>query len=104
MKHLPPFFKLGLILLPLVIGSIYTQAQSDSTGKSFTDIFQLRGYVKNMQGFQMADLNYVSHSNLIHNRLNFRAYVSPTVTFGVELETEFLREIKSILIQYSHNR
>ncbi len=38
-----------------------------------------------MQGFQMADLNYVSHSNLIHNRLNFRAYVSPTVTFGVEL-------------------
>lgn len=57
---------------------------SDST-KSISDYFQLRGYVKNMQGFQMADLNYVSHSNLIHNRLNFRVFATDHVTVGLEV-------------------
>ncbi|GAB5539420.1 MAG: hypothetical protein Salg2KO_15230 [Salibacteraceae bacterium] len=38
-----------------------------------------------MQGFQMADLNYVAHSNLIHNRLNFRLYATKQITVGLEI-------------------
>jgi len=60
-------------------------AQEDTTSRKFTDIVRLKGYVKNMQGFQMADLNYVSHSNLIHNRLNFRVYPTDNITVGLEV-------------------
>ncbi|MEQ9188854.1 MAG: hypothetical protein RLP15_14065 [Cryomorphaceae bacterium] len=38
-----------------------------------------------MQSFQMADLNYVSHNNLIHNRLNFRVYPSSQWSLGLEI-------------------
>lgn len=55
------------------------------TTKTLKDYLQLRGYVKNMQTFQMADLNYVAHGNLIHNRLNFRAYPSEQFTIGLEI-------------------
>jgi len=33
----------------------------------------------------MADLNYVSHNNLIHNRLNFRIYPTESLTMGLEI-------------------
>ncbi|MEZ4721050.1 MAG: hypothetical protein R2813_04130 [Flavobacteriales bacterium] len=60
-------------------------SQSDSASKKFSDVVKLKGYVKNMQSLQMADLNYVSHNNLIHNRLNFRIYPSKQLSVGVEL-------------------
>ncbi|MEX2595784.1 MAG: hypothetical protein WEC59_02555, partial [Salibacteraceae bacterium] len=62
-----------------------TFSQLDSTSKKLSEIISLRGYVKNMQTFQMADLNYVSHGNLVHNRLNFRVYPSKSVTVGLEV-------------------
>ncbi len=56
-----------------------------SEKKPLSEVMQLRGYVKNMQTFQMADLNYVAHGNLVHNRLNFRLYPLKTTTVGLEL-------------------
>lgn len=76
------------IFILFIIGILVSRVglgQSDTLSKKLTDVFQLRGYVKNMQGFQMADLNYVSHSNLIHNRLNFKAYLSNKITLGLEV-------------------
>ena len=51
----------------------------------FKEVFQMRGYVKNMQTFQMTDLNYISHNNLVHNRLNFRAFATDQITVGLEV-------------------
>lgn len=65
-----------LIALPLL-----SMAQEGS----WKDKVRMRGYVKNMQTFQMADLNYVSHNNLIHNRLNFRLFPSDNWTVGLEV-------------------
>ena len=53
--------------------------------KSLSDVVKLRGYVKSMQSFQMADLNYISHNNLVHNRLNFRVYPSSQWSVGLEI-------------------
>lgn len=74
-----------LLTIALLLFSSVGLAQSDSTAKKLTDYYQLKGYVKNMQTFTMADLNYVSHQNLIHNRLNFRFYPSKSITIGVEV-------------------
>lgn len=61
--------------------SLFAQEASKSLG----DYVKLRGYVKHMQTFQMADLQYIAHSNLVHNRLNLRLYPSSSTTVGVEL-------------------
>lgn len=70
-------------LLVLLVFSLGVNAQEEK--RTFKDVFQLRGYVKNMQSFQMADLNYISHNNLIHNRLNFRLYPTDQLTVGLEV-------------------
>ena len=70
----------------LLIGLLPLAALSQETeSKSWKDKVQLKGYVKNMQSFQMVDLNYISHSNLIHNRLNLRIYPSKSFTIGLEV-------------------
>jgi hypothetical protein len=74
-----------LVLVVLVMAQMRLDAQSDSAGRSFKDVFQLKGYVKNMQTFQMADLNYISHGNLVHNRLNFRIYPTKSMSIGLEV-------------------
>lgn len=57
----------------------------DSTKTKFSEKVRLRGYVKNMQTFQVPNFDYVSHGNLIHNRLNFRFYPTQKVTGGLEI-------------------
>jgi len=70
----------------LLIGLLPLAGLSQETGsKSWKDKVQLKGYVKNMQSFQMVDLNYISHSNLIHNRLNLRIYPAKSFAIGVEV-------------------
>jgi hypothetical protein len=61
------------------------QAVDDSTKSKFADKVRLRGYVKNMQTFQAASLDYLAHGNLIHNRLNFRVYPNKQVSMGLEV-------------------
>ena len=73
----------GVKLLVTLL-AISTQLYAQEESRSIKDALQLKGYV-NMQGFQMADLNYVVHSNLVHNRLNFRWFASNSITVGVEL-------------------
>lgn len=70
-----------IFLLSFFIG----RTQDVEPKKPLKEKFQLKGYVKNMQSFTMADLNYVSHNNLIHNRLNFRAFATENITVGAEL-------------------
>lgn len=77
------------VLLLLQIAFSQIQSQTDSSSRSFPEVVQLHGYVKNMQTFQMADLNYVSQNNLIHNRLNFRIYPIKSITAGLEIRTRF---------------
>jgi hypothetical protein len=72
----------GLAILILFCSDSYGQ---DTIGRGLKDIVHLRGYVKNMQSYQLADLKYISHNNLVHNRLNLRLYPSARWTVGLEI-------------------
>lgn len=61
------------------------KTETDSTKRALKDIVRLKGYVKNMQTYSMADLNFVSQNNLIHNRLNFKIYPTKSTTIGLEV-------------------
>lgn len=63
-------------------GLLFSQ---EDASKPLSDYISLRGYVKNMQVFQFADPDYILHSNLVHNRLNFRFYPSPKITGALEV-------------------
>ncbi len=73
-------------LFAIIIAGLFTvsSAVAQDEERSFKEVVDLRGYVKNMQTYQMADLNYISHNNLIHNRLNFRVYPNDAWTIGLE--------------------
>lgn len=80
--------KLGYVLGALLCFGVELQAQdveADTNKRKWKEIVRLKGYVKNMQTFQMADLNYVLHGDLIHNRLNLRVYPNKDISVGVEL-------------------
>ena len=83
MKDVKTF--LLLILFILLVSVLRAHSKGDTTKSSLSDKIKLRGYVKNMQTFQMADVNYVAHDNLIHNRLNFRFYPSKSFSSGLEI-------------------
>jgi len=72
-----------LLVFGIVLLSFQTHAQEED--QKWKKYVQLHGYVKNMQTFTALDLNYISHTNLVHNRLNFRFYPSKNFTVGVEL-------------------
>lgn len=57
----------------------------EETRKEFSDYVKLKGYVKHMQTFQFLDLDYISHDNLVHNRLNLRVYPVEGLTLGLEV-------------------
>ncbi len=57
--------------------------QQETPKRSFNEVVQLRGYVKNMQTTTIG-LNTLYSDNLVHNRLNFRIYASDKITIGIE--------------------
>lgn len=71
----------GSIIILLMIISLTPLKGQDKTFQS-----SLSGYVSNMQSmiFEELDGEWIN-DNLIHNRLNFKLYAGPKVTFAVEL-------------------
>lgn len=74
-----------ILAFALLSGFASAQSVGDTAGPDWRERVRLKGYVKNMQSFQMADLKYVSHNNLVHNRLNFRLYPAKSATIGLEI-------------------
>jgi len=73
-----------IIILFSCLG-FYANAQNAGETKKLKDYASMRGYVKNMQVANFASLDSVSTYNFIHNRLNFKFYLSSTITAAVEI-------------------
>ncbi|MBL4658111.1 MAG: hypothetical protein JKX73_08940 [Flavobacteriales bacterium] len=78
-------------LLLVLIASLATvlvanaQEGAEGTKRSFKEIVELGGYVKNMQAAAFLNKDTVFTQNFIHNRLNWRVYASRKLTFGAEM-------------------
>jgi hypothetical protein len=72
------FVEILLLLIVLLSCRLYSQ----ETGKKYS----LSGYVSTMESVIFDSLSgpFIV-DNLIHNRLNFRAYINPNITFATEL-------------------
>lgn len=66
-------------LLFLLSTPIFSQTKEK---KKFSDIVQIHGYVKYMNIANFRSLDTVYTSNLIHNRINVKAYLSDKLTFN----------------------
>lgn len=77
--------KLIPIILNLILSTSLAHSQSDTSKVRLKDVFQIRGYVKYMQTASFADLNYISTDQLIHNRINAKAYINNNLTLKLEL-------------------
>lgn len=53
------------------------------TKRSFNEVVQINGYLKNMQTVNFVDLNEIGIDNLIHNRINIKAYLNDNLTASV---------------------
>lgn len=63
----------------------FLPAQSDTTEQKFSDIFELSGYIKDLQILSFGNkLDNITNDNLIHNRLNFKVYPSDKWTIALE--------------------
>ncbi|HJV77276.1 MAG TPA: hypothetical protein VJ602_02765 [Paludibacter sp.] len=73
---------LFLVFLPL-----FLSAQDSTKVRNFV----VSGYVKDMQTFILSNVQ-TNHTwaNLIHNRLNFKWFISPSFTASLELRNRFL--------------
>lgn len=60
-------------------------SQSDSANKKLKEYFSLDGYLKEMQTNTFLNLDTIYTDHLIHNRLNFKAFISDDVTFIAEM-------------------
>ena len=63
--------------------SVFAQEQSASK-KDFSEILSVRGYVKDLRTVSFRNLDSINLDNLIHNRINFRYYISDNITFALE--------------------
>jgi hypothetical protein len=81
--------KNALLVLSIVL-SMGSFAQSDTVAKrTFSDIVQFKGYVKNMQTITLGR-NTLITDNLIHNRLNFKLYPTKQLTIGLEARNRII--------------
>jgi hypothetical protein len=82
MKHEIRRLLLFLAFIPLILS-----AQDSVKVNSFA----ANGYVKDMQSFIFKDFNSAwTNFNLIHNRLNFKWFISPSFTASLEFRNRFL--------------
>ncbi|MBL4578153.1 MAG: hypothetical protein JKX74_06735 [Flavobacteriales bacterium] len=82
--HITLFLVFGIGLSSVLTVS----AQSDSTaGRKFSDIFQARGYVKNLQTAAFLGFDDVITQNFLHARINTRTYLTNSLTIGAELRS-----------------
>ena len=75
--------KLKFILFLTLVSTI-SFAQTDTSKTNIKDIIHVNGYVKYMQTASFADLNYISTDQLIHNRINTKAYINDNITLKLE--------------------
>ncbi len=76
--------KLKALFFFLLIGHLTLLAQKDST-KKLKDFYSLDGYLKEMQTNTFVNLDTIYTDHLIHNRLNFKAFISDELTFVAEM-------------------
>lgn len=53
------------------------------TKRTFKEIVQINGYLKNMQTVNFVNLDAIGIDNLIHNRINIKAYLNDNLTASV---------------------
>lgn len=71
------------IVFVLLIFSIVISAQEE--GNWFKENTQFSGYVKFLNTSTFKNFNSIANDNLLHNRLNFKMYVSEKLTASIEL-------------------
>ncbi len=62
---------------------------NESNDNSF-EKFEFGGYVKFLNATSCSSLDYVVNDNLIHNRLNFRTYLSKELTLDVQIRNRII--------------
>ncbi|MFH1321447.1 MAG: hypothetical protein ABII90_12460 [Bacteroidota bacterium] len=61
-------------------------SQQEEPGKKLSDFIQINGYVKDLKTISFGDnLDSIITDNLIHNRINLKAYLSNSITAAVEM-------------------
>ncbi len=76
-------YLLLFILLPSLIFGQETKK------KTWKDVVEIRGYLKDMHILNVMNADSAIQDNFLHNRLNFRVYMNPKLTAGLELRTRF---------------
>lgn len=85
------FQKTLFVICSLVLGALSStaQEQTDSTDakprKKFSEIVNIRGYVKDLRSVNFVKLDNITTDNLIHNRINLRINIAKPVTAAVEV-------------------
>ena len=91
-KYLHTVFIVYLVSIPFIS---FSQEEADPppeentslTGKKkVSDILQINGYIKDLQTISFgSNLDSIITDNLIHNRINLKAYLSNSITAAVEM-------------------
>lgn len=76
--------RLQLFIFSYILVSFSVFSQKDST-KKLKDYYSLDGYLKEMQTNTFANLDTIYTDHLIHNRLNFKAFISNEITLVAEM-------------------
>jgi hypothetical protein len=63
--------------------SLYAQ-EEEASQKALSDVFGFQGYLKDLRTVSFTDFDDLTTNNLIHNRLNFKFFLSPDFTFALE--------------------
>ena len=61
-------------------------AYQEKEGKSF----EFSGYLKFLNATTFSDLDYLANDNLIHNRLNFKTYLTENLTIDLQIRNRIL--------------
>lgn len=85
--------KIGFVICLLLFGASIANAQSDSVEattteepkRKFSEIVNIRGYVKDLRSVNFVKLDAITTDNLIHNRLNLRVNIAKPLTAAVEV-------------------
>lgn len=79
------------LLLLIIIGfSTQLFAQNSNKNSWWKENTTTSGYVKYLNTTSFVDLDQLLSDNLIHNRINFRMYVNPDITFDLQLRNRVL--------------
>ncbi len=80
-----PLLRHSVILLLAMLLPWPALAQEEE-GRTFNDIFELKGYIKHMNvgSWTEDNIGLLQNQNFFHNRLNFRAYPIEELTLAVE--------------------